>query len=429
MVDTSGGVRHSSASLVNISSKHGVKPKSKVPGSPGAASPLTLSTINLSSPKSVQSLSLQSSSLSTLSAPTVSMASNAPGLALNWSVKQPRENASSRNASTTVTTAMSSPAQVINPAKRKRSGSSGGNNLIAMASGNGTLSGISGISVTSSNLVNAISHQTGLTGILNSGSLSSSQTGNLIAIPSVNLTNAANIGQLNAANLGNAKLSPAAAASSTSVHKNNNMFKDFSLVLTGIDSLNGQVVNISSAQLAELTNSQGQTLLLNNFASSNSGTATTSTPSITVAGSVTATRPAKRSRTSSTKSHHTLSLSAGQKIPSNLTVSTQKIPASMSISGQKIATNVSTSGQKISANALEGFKLIPGNNVISSGSLPPNTVLLDNLHSASVLTSVGLPNQTLVAITSSAPNSNSINVAGNPNQVLCAVSKKLFKFY
>ncbi|XP_005092007.2 ataxin-7-like protein 1 [Aplysia californica] len=412
MIDNSGNgglnSNPASANLVSISSKPTIKPKSKLPSSPVAASSnsMTLSAISLSSPTPAPSLTLQSSSFSSLSAPAISVASATPGLALNWSVKPRESTAASRSPSASPAPALSSAASATNPGKRKRSGSSGagGNNLIAVAGGNGTLSAVS-VSTASASLASAITQQqTGLTGIISSGALNSSQTGNLIAIPSVNLTNAANLGQISAATLGTAKLNPGAAGAATSVHKNNNVFKDFSLVLTGIDSLNGQVVNISSAQLAELAASQGQTLLLNNFtpgssSSTNSSAAAAAAaqnvnaPTIAMTGSTSATvRPAKRSRTSSSKSSH---------------------------------QSLSNSASKLSANALEGFKLIPSNNVISSGTLPPNAVLLDSLQGA-VLTSVALAgggaNPTLVAITSSTANTNSVTVGGNPTQVLCADS-------
>lgn len=235
--------------------------------------------------------------------------------------------------------------------------------------------------------------QTGLSDVGMTANINSHQTTNLIAIPGVNLTGA-NLGQLTAGAPG-AKITTANVASTASSHKNS-IFKDFNLVLTGIDPslVNGQYVNITGAQLAELAAGQGQTLFLNSFTSSgsNSSAPSSTTSSINLASSALTSRPSKRSRSSGLKLHQTLA----------------------------------NSGTKFTASSLEALKLIPSNSVLA-GSLPPNAILMDSgsLQGA-VLTSVALAaggtSPALVAITSSTASTNSGRTAGNPTQVVYIVT-------
>ncbi|GFO45000.1 ataxin-7-like protein 1 [Plakobranchus ocellatus] len=407
-----------SASLVNIA-KPTLKPKSKTPSSPGAVActnPLTLPTINLTPASGGGSLSLSST-------PIMGCPSGSPsGLALNWSVKT-RDNSLSRSP-----TASPSPltSNMPNPGKRKRSGSSGASGgggaqqLIAVAaSSNSSLPLTPAVSIAPVSITgaSAATQQTGFTGVITSSSLNSqhSQSGNFITIPNVNLTSA-NLSQLNAGTLGAAaKISSGNAPSTTSVtaasstHSKNNLFKDFNLVLTGIDSsslVNGQYMNLTGAHLAELAASQGQTLVLNNFnpaAITTGGSLSGATISLAGAGGVTTTsasntstsRPAKRIRSSSAKSG-----------------------SSSSASSHHLALAANSS--KLQTGALEGIKLIPSSSLNLPSGLPPNAVLMDSSSlQGAVLTSVALgtggTTPTLVAITSS--------MASN-SQMLCAVSKK-----
>lgn len=241
--------------------------------------------------------------------------------------------------------------------------------------------------------------QLGLAGIITPTTLNNHQARNLITIPGVNLA-----GAIGAAP---AKVTGVTSVSGATGHKNNNIFKDLNFVVTGLDSsslVNGQVVNITPAQLAELAGNQGQTLLFNNFpvsATSNnaiSSAAAQTTSNISSVTTVAPPRPSKRHRGSS-----------GSRSQSSL------------------------NSNKITPNPLEGFKIIPANNVITSGQLPPNTVLMDggSLQGA-VLTSVTLAGgagaPTLVAISSTAASSNDASVTANPTgQILCAVRSYIFQ--
>ena len=426
MMDTSGTASaaaqassvNMSASLVNIA-KPVLKPKSKMPNSPIAVActnPLTLPTINLT-PASV------GGSLSLSSTPVVGCPSVSPsGLALNWSVK-PRDTNLSRSPSASPSPHTSN---MLNPGKRKRSGSSGasgggnGQQLIAVAaaSGNSSLPLASGVSIASVSIGGAsvATHQAGLTGVITSSSLNTqhNQTGNFITIPSANLShfNTTPLGAASKTSSGgssSASGSSTAAASSTT-HGKNNLFKDFNLVLTGIDSsslVNGQYMNLTGAHLAELAASQGQTLVLNNFnpaAITAGGSLAGATLSLAGVGGVTTTstttsatsRPAKRIRSSSAKS------GSSSSTPSH-------------------HLTLAANSSKIQAGALEGIKLIPSSSLNLSSGLPPNAVLMDSSSlQGAVLTSVALgtggTTPTLVAITSS--------MAGS-SQVLCAVSRRL----
>uniref|UniRef100_A0A2C9KNY9 SCA7 domain-containing protein n=1 Tax=Biomphalaria glabrata TaxID=6526 RepID=A0A2C9KNY9_BIOGL len=385
MFDSSGASMNKNSSLFNVA-KPNIKPKSSLSTSPLAAStnPLSFTTVSLTPMSVAASMSLPSSLA--VSASPISVSSVTPSsLALNWSVKT-KDGLNSRSPSASPLPSVSS-ASVINPGKRKRSGSNGNTagQLVAVASGNGTLPVIPSVSLAMStaSITGAMSQQSGLTGIITPSSLNSHHTGNLIAIPSVNL-NSAYLGQLNATTMGGAKISASGAGIvAGTAHKNNNMFKDINLVLTGLDSINGQLVNITSAQLAELGLGQGQTIYINN----------NFTPSSTSASGTTGSAPvlaAKRSRTS--KSHQPLNKPASNRIP-----------------------------------VVEGFKLIPSSSVITSSGLPPNAVLMDSSSlQGAVLTSVamapGCTTPTLVAIPSSTANSNSNTVSGNPSQLICVDS-------
>ncbi|GFS25114.1 ataxin-7-like [Elysia marginata] len=422
MVDTSGTASaiaqsssvNMSASLVNIA-KPMLKPKSKTPGSPigvVCSNPLTLPTINLT-PATV------GGSLSLASAPVVACPSASPsGLALNWSVKS-RDGNLSRSPS-----ASPSPhnSNMPNPGKRKRSGSSGasggsnGQQLIAVAApnGNSSLPLAPGVSVASVSIggTSAVTHQAGLSGVISSHN-QHNQTGNFITIPNANLSqfNTSSLGTASRTSTGgSSSTSGTAAAASSTTHGKNNLFKDFNLVLTSIDSsslVNGQYMNLSGAHLAEIAASQGQTLVLNNFnpaAITSPGSLAGATLSLAGVGGVTTTstatsassRPAKRVRSSSTKSGSSSSSTSSHHV--TLAANSSKLPAS----------------------ALEGIKLIPSGSL----NLPPNTVLMDSSSlQGAVLTSVALGSggttPTLVAITSSmAGNSQVISADSASSQLL-----------
>ncbi|CAG5119278.1 unnamed protein product [Candidula unifasciata] len=378
MVDTSQGAAFAlSNSLINAT-KTTTKPKSKLPTSPVSASAPEPPSLCISSGAVATPLSLSTSSFSTLCvAPVVVSSAPSASFALNWPVKS-REILTSRSPSAYPSPVLSS-APVTNPGKRKRSGSNTGssNHLMAVASGNGALPLTPAISVSVSpaNIAPGTVQQTSLTGIMTPTSLNSHHTGNLIAIPSVSL------GQLNAATLGTAKFTTAASGTSTTSAIKNNIFKDFNLVLTGVDPslMNGQYVNITGAQLAELAAHQGQTFFLNSLppGGANSSTHALGNPSSL---NLPTSRSAKRSRNSGLKFHQTLSNSA-----------------------------------KLTASTLEGLKLIP-----SSGVLTSSAVLVDsNSLQSAMLTSVALgtggTTPALVAINPSTANSDP--AAGIPTQV------------
>ncbi|CAG5123007.1 unnamed protein product [Candidula unifasciata] len=391
LADTSGSGGGSVSPAVVSPLKPAPKPKSKLPASPVAASSFNNQTISFYPGTVSSSLPLLALPVSTLcsapiEAPSVSSSSHSP----SWPVRTWSE-ASTHTSSASASTALSS-TQVTNPGSRKRSGSStGGYNgpLMTFASNNGTLPVNSPASLTmtlTSNTSGGTRQQTGLIGVITPTNLNSLQSGNLIAFPNVSLSNSCGQQQSTSAACAAKLSSSVGGVSSVTSHKN--IFKDFNLVLTGLDSslVNGQqYVNISSAQLAELTKIPGQTLFLNNFTpgNSNGSSASGNIHSINRAGSLPTARPAKRSRSSGSKPQ----------------------PALIS------------SDRKIAASALETYKLVP------TSSLQSNAVLLDGgrLQDAMFTLAPGSTTPTLVAIASHTDNTNSAMVMGNSSQVLCRV--------
>ncbi|BFZ08132.1 hypothetical protein BsWGS_11171 [Bradybaena similaris] len=385
MVDTSNGATFAlSNSLVNAT-KTTNKPKSKLPISPVTSSVPEPPSLSLSSGTIATPLTLSTSSFSTLCVAPVTVSSVASSsFAVNWPVKS-RESLNSRSPSAFPSPVLSS-APITNPGKRKRSGSStsSSNHLVAVASGNGALPVTPSItvSVSPASIAPGTVQQTSLAGIITPTSINSHQTGSLIAFPSVSLTSAG-LGHLSAATLGTAKLTTATSGTTPAAAIKNNIFKDFNLVLTGVDPslVNGQYVNITGAQLAELAANQGQTLFLNSLSTSSANSSTHAVGNATSLNLPTS-RSAKRSRSSALKFHQTLSNSG-----------------------------------KITASTLEGVKIIP-----SSGVLTSNAVLVDSSSlQGAMLTSVALATggttPALVAITSPTANANSEQTAGNPTQV------------
>ncbi|BFZ10489.1 hypothetical protein BsWGS_13528 [Bradybaena similaris] len=367
-------------------SKPVMKPESKLP-SPVAASSFNNQTFNLCSGTVSAALPLSASAVSTLcatpieapSASTSSITINRPVTA--WG------GVTTHNSSVSPSPALSS-TQVVNPCNRKRSGSSTSFNgqLLTLTSGNGTVPVNAPASLTmtlTTNTTGGTGQQTGLIGVITPTHLNSLQTGSFIAIPSVSLSSSS-CGQQNTSTSCTTKINSSTCGAST-VASHKSIFKDFNLVLTGIDSslVNGQqYVNISSAQLAELTKMQGQTLFLNSFTPGdhNSAPASGSVHNINRVGSLPTSRPAKRSRSSGSKSH----------------------PALIS------------SDRKIATSALETYKLPP------AASLQPTAVLMDggSLQDAMLTLATGGTTPMLVALASSTDNTNSAMVMGNTSQVL-----------
>lgn len=390
-IDKSGVSSSSSSGSVNPAvvspSKPVMKPESKLP-SPVVASSFNNQTFNLCSGTVSAALPLSASPVSTLCATSIEAPSaSTSSIIINRPVTAWGE-VTTHNSSAPPSTALSS-TRVTNPSSRKRSGSSTSFNgqLLTLTTGNGTVPVNSPASLTmtlTTNTTGGTGQQTGLIGVITPTHLNSLQTGNFIAIPSVSLSSSS-CGQQNTSTSCATKItSSTCGASAVASHKS--IFKDFNLVLTGIDSslVNGQqYVNISSAQLAELTKMQGQTLFLNSFTPGdrNSSPASGSLHNINRAGSLPTSRPAKRSRSSVSKSHPVLI----------------------------------SSDRKIATSALETYKLVP------TGSLQPTAVLMDggSLQDAMLTLATGGTTPTLVALASSTDNTNSALMMGNTSQVLC----------
>lgn len=406
IVDANGVATFSISPSLVSSSKPSIKPKTKLPASPIASS-ANPHTLNLPSATAAASLSFSASSLTSLYATPATVSSVSPSeLGLSGPVKY-WENVASRSPLATTPPAISS-VPVTNPGKRKRSGSSGGSSsqqLAAITSSNGAspVSPTVTVPMTLGEAASGTSQQTSLPSAVTPANLHRHQSGSLIAIPGVTLANA-NLGQLSGASLGTAKITASSSGASLgAAHKNNNIFKDFNLLLTGIDPslVNGQYVNITGAQLTELTAGQGQTLFLNNFTpcGTNSSAASGTASGAGSSGSVLlASKPAERSRGSGLKTH----------------------------------SGLVSSAVKISPGALEGFKLIPSSGVIPSGCLPPTAVLMDSgsLQGAVLTLAAGGSSPALVAVTPATSNAGSTGTPGNPAQVVpMLLTFSLFKCY